>query len=206
MSTMMLYTELDAVNDMLELLGEVPVSTLDEDHPMVPTARRTLQNTNSLQQAREWWFNVEMPTLVPQTDGKIYVPNNTASIDSLTEYPRLAVKGNILFNLDKSTDQFTSSLQVRLHRVVDFEETPLSFRAHVAALAKAKFARAYDGDQIKLRLLQEEVRETKEALVTESIRNAKVNLFNRPGVMLSLQRIRGQSANLWPQNYIGDRE
>lgn len=203
MSLMQLYTELDVVNDMLGLMGESPVSTLDEDHPLVPTARSTLRTTNATTQAAEWWFNVEFPVLTPQTDGRIYLPNNTTSADSLTEYPRLTVRGNTLYNLDAGTDQFTSRLKVRLHRVVDFEAAPLSMRAFVAAQAKLKFVRAYDGDKTKLQLLMDEVKETRAATTTEHIRNASVNLLNRTGVVTALSRARGNSRNLYNQGETG---
>ena len=104
----MALTTLDVVNDMLGLLGERRVNAIDEPHPLIPDALAKLDTASSTVQAVMWWFNVEYPTLTPQVGtGNLLVPNDTAACDSLTQYPRLAVRGNRLYNLDDVTDVFT---------------------------------------------------------------------------------------------------
>ena len=104
----MALTTLDVVNDMLGLLGERRVNAIDEPHPMIPNAIAKLETATAWVQADMWWFNVEYPTLTPQAGtGELLVPNDTAACDSLTQYPRLAVRGNRLYNLDDVTDVFT---------------------------------------------------------------------------------------------------
>src|SRR5574337_684155 len=112
----MALTTLDVVNDMLGLLGERRVNDLNEPHPMIPDALAKLSTASAYVQADLWWFNVEYPTLIPQAGtGEILVPNDTAGCDSLTQYPRLAVRGNRLYNLDDVTDVFEQPIRVRLH-------------------------------------------------------------------------------------------
>ena len=123
---------LSVVNDMLGLLGEARVSFLDPANSLVSDARAKLDTANAVLQSGMWWFNVEYPTLTPQAGSKqILVPNDTAACDSLTQYPRLAVRGNRLYNLDDVTDMFDGPLRVRLHRVVPFDDCPLLARAHI---------------------------------------------------------------------------
>jgi hypothetical protein len=178
----MAITQLDAVNDMLGLLGELPVNDLEQAHPLVPSALRYLNQANTTYQSKKMWFNVEYPTLTPQTDGKIMVPNDTASVDSLTEYPRLAVRGRFLYNLDAVTGVFSEPIKVRLHRIVPFEDAPISVRALVSAQASLAFSRNYDGDPVKTSEVKQELAQHIINVNTESIRNAKANLFRRSGV------------------------
>lgn len=188
----MALTTLDVVNDMLGLLGERRVNAVDEPHPMIPNALAKLKSAGDAVQAVLWWFNTEYPTLQPQVGtGHILVPNDTAACDSLTQYPRLAVRGNRLYNLDDVTDVFTSPVRVRLHRVVPFEDCPPTVRAHIAAKAKLDFQKDFDGDTTKAQILMAEVKGTYADMHAEHTRNARANLLHRPSVITKLAQIVG---------------
>lgn len=188
----MALTTLDVVNDMLGLLGERRVNSLNEPHPMIPDALAKIDSARAWVQGDLWWFNVEYPTLSPQAvTGYLLVPNDTAACDSLTQYPRLAVRGNRLYNLDDITDVFASPIRVRLHRVLPFEDCPLLARAYIAARAKLDFQKDYDGDSMKAQILAQEVKESYARMHAEHIRNAKANILHRPSVLAKLQAIVG---------------
>lgn len=188
----MAYSTLEVVNSMLGLLGELPVNSITDPHTLIPAALAAITNQNSLVQVDFWWFNVEYPTLIPQAgSGLILVPEDAASVDSLTQYPRLAVRGNRLYNLDDITDVFTQPLRVRLHRVLPFSDAPAIARAHIAAKAKLEFQMAYDGDGTKAQFIQQEIKETYIRLHSEHIRNAKANMLMRQSVQHTLNRITG---------------
>lgn len=188
----MAYSTLEVVNSMLGLLGELPVNSITDPHTIIPAALAAITNQNALVQVDFWWFNVEYPTLIPQAgSGLILVPEDAASVDSLTQYPRLAVRGNRLYNLDDITDVFTQPLRVRLHRVLPFSDAPTIARAHIAAKAKLEFQMAYDGDSTKAQIIQQEIKETYIRLHSEHIRNAKANMLMRPSVQHTLNRITG---------------
>lgn len=188
----MAYSTLEVVNSMLGLLGELPVNSITDPHTLIPAALAAITNQNALVQVDFWWFNVEYPTLIPQAgSGLILVPEDAASVDSLTQYPRLAVRGNRVYNLDDITDVFTQPLRVRLHRVLPFSDAPAIARAHIAAKAKLEFQMAYDGDSTKAQIIQQEIKETYIRLHSEHIRNAKANMLMRPSVQHTLNRITG---------------
>ena len=195
---------LSVVNDMLGLLGERRVNDLMEPHPLIPDALAKLDTASSTVQAVMWWFNVEYPTLTPQVGtGNLLVPNDTAACDSLTQYPRLAVRGNRLYNLDDVTDVFTDPIRVRLHRIVPFDDCPILARAHIAAKAKLSFQAAYDGDSMKAQILKAEIAESYANMHAEHIRNAKANLLGRPSVAVKLMNIVGGRSS-W-QNHLLNR-
>lgn len=183
---------LSVVNDMLGLLGERRVNDLLEPHPMIPDALAKLETASSYVQADLWWFNVEYPTLIPQSDtGQILVPNDTASCDSLTQYPRLAVRGRRLYNLDDVTDVFDKPIRVRLHRIIPFDDCPVVAKVHIAARAKLDFQKDYDGDQSKAQILLKEVQDSYNRMHAEHIRSANSNLLYKPSVLAKLANIVG---------------
>lgn len=188
----MALTTLDVVNDMLGLLGERRVNSLAEPHPMIPDALAKLDQATVQVQASMWWFNVEYPTLTPQPATKqILLPNDTAACDSLTQSPRLAVRGNRLYNLDDTTDEFDSPIRVRLHRVLPFEDAPILARAYISARAKLDFQKDYDGDTTKANILGREIAESYARFHAEHIRNVQANLLYRPSMAAKLQAIIG---------------
>ncbi len=192
----MALTTLDVVNDMLGLLGERRVVALDEPHPLIPNALSKLETATAWVQADMWWFNVEYPTLTPQAvTGALLVPNDTAACDSLTQSPRLAVRGNRLYNLDDVTDVFTEPLRVRLHRIIPFDECPLLARAYIAARAKLDFQKDYDGDSMKAQVLAQEIKDSYARMHSEHIRSAKANILYRPSMLAQLQAIVGGRAD-----------
>ena len=200
----MALTTLDVVNDMLGLLGERRVNDLMEPHPMIPNAIAKLETATAWVQADMWWFNVEYPTLTPQVGtGALLVPNDTAACDSLTQYPRLAVRGNRLYNLDAVTDVFTAPIRVRLHRIVPFDDCPLLARAYIAARAKLDFQKDYDGDSMKAQILSQEIKESYARMHSEHIRNAKANILHRPSMAVKLMNIVGGRPS-W-QNHLRNR-
>ena len=183
---------LEVVNGMLGLLGERGINDLDDPHPMLPDALSALQRATTTVQADFWWFNVEYPTLTPQENtGYLLVPNDAAGCDSLTQYPRLAVRGNRLYDLDNVTDVFTCPLRVRLHRIVPFDECPVSARQYISTLAKLEFITNFDGDSTKIRLLQQQAQQDYVRMHAEHIRNAKSNLLYKPTVLAKLANIVG---------------
>ena len=183
---------LATVNNMLGLLGERRVNDLSEPHPLIPDALAKLEESMIAVQADLWWFNVEYPTLFPEAvTGYLLVPNDTASCDSLTACPHIAMRGNRLYNLDDSTDVFLHPLRVRLHRIVPFDDAPVTARMHIAAKAKLAFQMAYDGDSTKAQLLAREVQESYAKLHAEHTRNAKANLLYRPSMAIKLSSIIG---------------
>lgn len=187
-----MITTLTVVNDMLGLLGERHINDLSEPHPMVPDALSKLSLANTTVQADLWWFNVEYPTLIPQANtGHILLPNDTAACDSLTQYPRLAVRGNKLYNLDDVTDVFTEHLRVRLHRILPFEHCPIQARVYISAKAKLDFQKDYDGDTAKAQILMRDIAESYSRMHAEHIRNANSNLLYKPSTAIKLMDIVG---------------
>lgn len=183
---------LSVVNDMLGLLGERRVNSLNEQHPLIPDAVAKIESASTYVQADLWWFNVEYPTLVPQAGtGLILVPNDTASCDSLTQYPRLAVRGNRLYNLDEVTDVFSQPIRVRLHRILPFDAVPILARAHIAARAKLDFQKDYDGDPMKAQILAREIQDSYSRMHAEHVRNANSNLLYKPSMAAKLMNIIG---------------
>jgi hypothetical protein len=187
-----LINTLSTVNDMLGLLGELPINDLDAFHPVVPKATSVIATTNAVVQGDAWWFNTETITLSPQAITKdILLPADTLSVDSVASIPHVAQRGPRLYNLDTASIEFDKPVAVVLRRLIPFEDLPHNARAYVRARALLAFQNTIDGDAVKSREIKDEVNNTYAVLNSEHIRNRKVNMLTRPGVARILNNMRG---------------
>lgn len=185
-------TTLSIVNEMLGLLGELPINDLDAFHPVVPRALATLNTANAVIQAKPWWFNTEYPTLVPQVGtNEIMLPADTLSVDSLTASPNVAQRGRRLYNATDSTYEFTAPVKCIISRLIPFDDLPISIRSYVGAEALLIFQNTIDGDQVKTNLLVARRQSASNDAKAENTRRRKSNMFNRPGIAYTLAQIAG---------------
>lgn len=186
------WSKLDVVNQMLGLQGERPVNSLESTHPSIPGALLYLDTTDAEVQATRWWFNTEKAELSPQLGtGFIKLPNNCITFDSYGRLPHLTVRGDRLYNTDDRTYVFTAPVQGKLQRLVPFDELPLLARVYIGTSAMLKFQNNYDADTTKSRMLMEQRKEAYGNMNSEHIRIVGANMFNSPGVAVSLSEIRG---------------
>jgi len=196
-----LITTLSIVNEMLGLLGELPVNDLDAFHPVVPRALASIDTAQSTIQSDQWWFNVERPTLVPQVGTKyILLPSDCLSVDSFARTPNVSMRDGRLYNNDDSTYEFDDEVQVILHRLVAFDDLPMSARAYVGAEALLHFQNSIDGDAVKTQLLTDRRTRAYITFNSEHMRRVKANMLTRPGVALALSNIVG-----YRRNFSGNR-
>jgi hypothetical protein len=188
----MALSQLDAVNDMLGLMGELPVNDLENVHPLVPTAVRALRTASDEIQVRRWWFNTEAVTLTPQIETKqILLPHDTLAADPFEGRPRTAVRGNRLYNLDTQSVEWDKSVTVRLHRMLPFDELPVLARMVISYKAQLAFGLQYDADPMKLSAIREALADARANLGAEDIRSTRSNLLYKPSTLRVLTDISG---------------
>ena len=185
-------TDLDVLNKLLSTLGEAPLQDLDEEHPLVPAAKRQMVSTLHIELARGWWFNRETITLFPSPDtGFIYVPSDILSIDSVDTSHTLVQRGSRLYNVNTSSYVISKEIRAAIVRSIPFDDIPHNAQNLVAAEATVRFNLDYEGDRQKLEEAKAEARMARVELGREEIRNVAVNLFRRPSTAIILNRIAG---------------
>lgn len=136
-------TELEAVNTLLDIIGESPVSTLEDTGLAdVAKARRTLKETSREVQSRGWHFNTEENYSLPRDDSnQIIVPLNTLRVDTTKEFYQYDVvqRGKRLYDRKNHTYSFDKTLKVNLIVFLDFEELPEAARNYITIRAARKF-------------------------------------------------------------------
>jgi ribosomal protein L21 len=101
-------------------------------------------------------------------------------------------RGNRLYNLQGGSFTFTSSIDVQLKRLVDFEDLDDIAASYISAAAILQFQMDYDGDTAKARMLREDMIEARIVFMAEHTRQRKVNFIDSNS---RLQRLKSVTRN-----------
>lgn len=138
-------TELEAVNTILSVIGESPISSLSEGAAVADavTAQSTLSEVNRAVQSKGWHFNTEKDfELTPVVGtGYITVPSNTLRVDSSGDDFGVDVvqRGSRLYDRKNHTYAFTKSIKTDLVVLLPFDELPETARHYITIKAARVF-------------------------------------------------------------------
>lgn len=131
-------TKLEAVNRLLDAIGEDAVNSLASGLADAEKAERKIEEVSKEIQAKGWDCNTSFG-LVLSTDsnGKIVLPDNTLKVDTAGTDERLHVgtRGQYLFDLDNNTLVFDGSVEVDLVQFLDFEDLPYELQNFIVCRA-----------------------------------------------------------------------
>lgn len=192
-----MLSELDVVNEMLSTLGEAPLNELDDEHPLVPAARRIIRIASYRIQAEAWWFNQETVTLVhdPNT-GEVLVPSDAIRVDPSDRSWNLIQRGRRLYDPQNATYKINEPVPAVLVRNVPFDDLPPSVQHVVSLTAQVEFNKSYDGDETKLSMLGGALNLARMSMHAEHIRNVDANLLLAPAHQAKMNFIRGTSIRI----------
>jgi hypothetical protein len=140
-------TELEAVNSMLAIIGELPVSSLiNPGVTQASIARDILHRVNREVQSWQLACNTEREfPLLPDTDGKVAVPTNAIFVDPTYPYEDYVIRGMYLYNRVKHTFIISNTVKADITFFLPFEDLPQHVRAYVAIRAAREFQARYLG-------------------------------------------------------------
>ena len=132
-------TELEAVNTMLNTIGEAPINTLvDMASVDAITALSILRTVNRSVQSQGWFFNTEHDyPLVPNYSNQIQLPLNLLSLDSSntsTEFD-IVQRGSLAYDRQNHTYTFAGTVKCSIILLLEFTETPEAARHYITIRA-----------------------------------------------------------------------
>ena len=176
-------TELQAINIMLSVIGEAPVSSITGTVSVdVSTAKNILDETSMSIQSQGWHFNThyQYTSLSLDQDNKIPLPSNCVKADASRNYRYLnyTIRNGYLYDLDRHTDVFTSApSEVDLVLVQQFEQLPEYARQYITQKASRRFASRFLGDSEIVKLIANDENEALMAFHQADSQEADVNIL-----------------------------
>lgn len=143
--------ELEAVNAILEVVGESPISSLDTQGDVdVANARRILAEENKRVQSRGWAFNIEESiSLSPDIYSGIikYDASYLSMLEASSRTTYINRNGRVWDTTSRS-DRFDSPVTVNLIVARKLDEMPYAVRNLIVLSAAKRFNAAYFGDDV----------------------------------------------------------
>lgn len=170
-------TEIDAINRMLRYIGELPIpsnvtiDSLPEGHEAVQ-ARTILAETLREEQENKFWFNTFTISFVPDTDGRITLPNNVVAFENI-EYFK---EGGDLYTKETMSSVFTEAVELVTRLEITFDNIPDIFRTYVVLVASKHLHVYLNGDETTQRELENKINLQRVKLEREHLKQSKFNL------------------------------
>lgn len=165
-------------------MGERPINSMEEGHPMLAAAVRVLNVASYREQAKAWWFNTELTQLTPDAgDGFIYLPNDVIRVDPCDQGLNYVQRGRRLYKAYASDAEdkyvFDKPVTCWLVRGLPFTDLPVPAQLVVQYATLIDFQKDFDGDNSKYEKLAASYREASIYLSAEHIRNKGANFLAR---------------------------
>ena len=142
-------TELEAVNECLENIGQAPVSTIAGDLGVdTQMALNFVRKSNRALQSKGWYWNTDKDfPLTPDENNDILLPANTLSVrpSGPSKGRQIVQRGQRLYDREKFTYSFTETLYVELTTGLTFEELPETARRYISLQAARLFQNRIEG-------------------------------------------------------------
>lgn len=161
--------QLAAVNELLQSIGQAPVSTLDTSNPDVSIAWNTLVSTSRDVQAEGWTFNSEHHVRVnrssdPETLNMILVAPNELQVELVRNLENMhhdAVMREqpdgqrFLYDREQHTQEWDYEPLVNKIFYFGWETIPIPVQSYIVARAAKIFSSRITGDSSQYQMLKE---------------------------------------------------
>lgn len=143
-------TKLEAVNRILAVIGEAPVTSLTDDFVDAQLAQDRLDQESRLIQSMGWSFNTDYEyTLTPDGNGNIIIPASAFQV-TIPEYRKYIVRSNngtrMLYDRELHSYVFTGPLKATVIWGFEYEELPEPLRQYLMIRTGRQFQDDTEGD------------------------------------------------------------
>jgi hypothetical protein len=149
-----MLTKLDAVNIILDSIGESRVLSLEDSVSDARLALEKLEEVSKEVQGRGWHRNTERREILLDNAGKAVLPNNVLRVDSVGDSATINVVTrrdtngfNYLFNLSDNKFVFDGPIEVEMVKEFDYEDLSLELQYYIAYRAARQFQETQMGSQ-----------------------------------------------------------
>ncbi len=172
-------TKLGAVNIVLSNIGMAPVSTIDNDNPMVSMASNIIDEVSLSLQTEGWVFNTENSyPFTPDSSGYIAIPDNVLSLDAqytLDDNP--VIRGGKLYDKTEHTYVFEGKQELDVVWLFDFEDIPEAFKVYITMRSANLFAGRAVGSAEQVKFGEREEAQARAAMLEYECNQGDYNML-----------------------------
>ena len=180
-------TELNAVNSVLQAIGQSPVTELDYENPETSFVYNLIQECSRDIQDEGWVFNREHAyPLTPDSDGEIKIPANVLRMDvswnDIYRFTDVVKREGKLYDKMHHTYTFKGPIYMDVVWLFDLTDLPSVFQRYITHTAAKRAAiQMVDNPQLAQMLQQQEQQSRAACLEYESNQGDYNMLDLQPG-------------------------
>lgn len=185
-----MITKLDAVNIILDSIGETPVSSLTSGLPDAEAAEAKLDETTLEVLSKGWHQNIEREIkLSPNSDKEIVIPRQYLRVDTVGNSKDTNVAIRVqdgkrkLFDVKEYTFKFDRALDVDVVIELEFEALAFELQNYIAHRAARKFQESSMGSASLDSFTVRQEAESYAALLDAEAENEDNNVLRDSGHM-----------------------
>lgn len=178
-TTTALTSELEAINTLLDAIGESPINSLEVTGVVdVSTAKAKLDEVSRTVQTVGWHFNTETDyPLTKNQDGQIVLSPNILKV-SVPADKNVVQRGTKLYDKTKHTYSFTKSLTGTVVVLLPWEELPQAARHYIMIQAARVFQAHTLGSDTQFKFGELEERDALKSLSEAEGETGDHNMFS----------------------------
>lgn len=144
-----MLSKIDAVNIILDVIGEDPVNSLTSGLPDAEKAERFLDRVSKVVQSQGWHCNTDSDwPLTPNSENKIIVASDVLSIDASgpDKWRNVVVREDpneagirLLYDVDNQTYTFTKAIKADVTWLLDWTSLTPALQYYIAYRAAKEF-------------------------------------------------------------------
>jgi hypothetical protein len=183
-------SELEAVNFMLQEIGEQPVNSIpDTGISDASIAISTLQRVSNEVQTWGLHSNTERNfPLIPDTEGNINVPLNTLGFDAEDYNRDLVLRGTRVYDKENHTYKFDKEIKATLVLFLPFDELPSHVRNYIVVSAARRFQEDVLGSSVLSTLSEKDENMAYLNFRRQEMKQNDVAMINSPSVYRTVGR------------------
>lgn len=184
-------TELEAVNSILEMAGEMPVNELtDTEVTEALVAWKTLHRLSRAVQKNGLNCNTEIGYKFTQDiNGIIWLPLNTLAVTNVQESNNIFIRNGKLYDAENRTFVFTNkTITADLVLFLEYESLPEHVREYIMILAARRFLSNVVGSKELLEQTDMDLFRARRDFKRYEIKNQRNNILNNPESFYILRR------------------
>ncbi len=172
-------TKLSAVNIILSNIGQAPVTTIDNDNPMVSMAANIIDEVSNSVQSEGWTFNKETHyPFNPDVNGRIGIPPNVLQIDTGYLSDRnVVIREGFLYDKRAHSYEFTRDLELDVTWLVNFDDMPEVFKQYISIRAANLFAGRAVGSAEQVKFGEREEAQARAAMMEYETQQGDYNML-----------------------------
>ena len=176
-------TKLSAVNIVISNIGMAPVTTVDNDNPMISMASNTIDEVSLSLQTEGWVFNTENAyPFTPDSSGYITIPDNVLSLDSqytLDENP--VIRQGKLYDKRSHSYVWDGEQELDVVWLFDFDDLPEAFKVYIAMRSANLFAGRAVGSAEQVKFGEREEAQARSAMLQYECDQGDYNMLGTQG-------------------------